>query len=46
MVIVVLQVLEEIDEHVRVSFIDDSISFLKELMKFELGLDQQLGKVL
>jgi hypothetical protein len=33
-VIVGLQVLEEVNEHVRVSFIDDAISLLKELMKF------------
>ena len=44
-VVVGLQVLEEVDEDVRVPLVDDAIRFLKEFVEFQLGLDQKIHEV-
>ena len=45
-VVIIFEVFEEIDEHIRVAFVNDTIRFLKQLVKLELALDQKLGEEL
>jgi len=44
-VVVGLQVLEEVDEDVRVPLVDDAVRFLKEFVEFQLRLDQKIHEV-
>ena len=44
-VVVLLEVLEEIDENIGISLVDDSVRLLEELVELQLGRSQQVGKV-
>ena len=44
-VVVGLEVLEEVDEDVRVALVDDAVRLLKELVKLKLRFDQEIHEV-